>query len=254
MWSRGSGPSGKSEWEYTSPSHPAGPETGENQPVTSPRTGWNHAVAQSLLSPWMYFNRQASMEGKLILVINQPVHSNSTASCAPGAALGPGTQATDTASILTERTACRCWRAQPRGKQDHTDLAAPGLSQAAWEVFSEEDDMQSQEGVTSRRNGLPGSGRRVWGPAREGPAQAGQSPHGCRAEGRGRRAEPGAGGRPQGRLQHRIRRENHGNHSRRAPAGPRVACGERLPSRAEADRGGRNWNPGRGSGFLQRAK
>lgn len=84
----------------------------------------------------------------------------------------------------------------------------------------------------------------------EGPAQGGRVSTRLSHGGTGQAG--GAGGRrpPAGTTQHRLRRENHRKHSRRAPAGPRVACGERLPCRAEADRGGRNWSPGR-SGFSE---
>lgn len=49
-------------------------------------------------------------------------------------------------------------------------------------------------------------------------------------------AAPGAGGRPPGATQHRLRREDHGKHSRRRPRDRVWPAGRRLPSRAEADR------------------
>lgn len=93
------------------------------------------------------------MEGQLILVINQPVQS--TVSYVPGAASGPG----DTGDCHGVRPP----GAQPRGN------TGPQRPRGAWaqpsglEVFSGEDDMQSQEGVTSPVGGMAfeAVGRRV---------------------------------------------------------------------------------------------
>lgn len=146
------------------------------------------------------------MEGKLILAINEQTHSNKF-NCFLGArrcVRAWGRRATDTASIL--RSAQAVAADGPIRERTRT-TQTPGRalpSQAAWEVFSEEDDTQSQEGVASRGK-WPS---RQW-TARVGVSAGAECPHGCRTED-GRRAGRRCRRPPARTTQHRLRREDHG--------------------------------------------
>ena len=145
------------------------------------------------------------MEGQLISVINQPVRS--TVSYAPGAASGPG----DTrdrhgahphgAHRLSRRPA------QPRANTGPHRLRGAWAQPSGLEVFSAEDDMQSQEGVTGPVGEWPaGSGTARVRSCDGGPAQAGQAVHVLPRGGTGQAGGAGRGQLPLGRLQHRLHR------------------------------------------------
>lgn len=142
--------------------HPTRPETGKNKPTYLPTdTLKPHCHSLIFLSPQMYFNRQISMKRKLILVINQPIHSKKSNSLLCTRCCFRDTPVTETWRPSSRYSQCRekptnrpsQLRADRTDREVNTGDTGPhrphctwsqwaaGLRKVAGEVFSEKDEI-----------------------------------------------------------------------------------------------------------------